>query len=171
MTNAPSSIRLRAMEPEDLELLYRIENDPETWGVSATNVPYSRYVLHDFVASSSGDIYTDKQVRLIIELEDGTPVGLADLMSFDPRNLRAEVGIIIARPYRRCGYASMALGKMVDYARRVVHLHLLYAVIAVDNEASLSLFSQQGFASSAQLPDWLYDGETYQPAVVMTRIL
>ena len=58
---------LRAMEPEDLDILYRIENDFELWAVGATNVPYSRYALHEYIASASGDIYTDRQVRLIIE--------------------------------------------------------------------------------------------------------
>ena len=42
-----NKVRLRAMEPEDLDLLYEIENDIETWHVGAGNVPYSRYLLHD----------------------------------------------------------------------------------------------------------------------------
>ena len=41
------SVRLRAMEPEDLDTLYQMENDVEIWNVGTTNVPYSRYVLHD----------------------------------------------------------------------------------------------------------------------------
>lgn len=171
MTNAQSTIRLRAMEPEDLDLLYSIENDPDCWGVSTTNVPYSRYVLHDFVARSSGDIYTDRQVRLIVELDDGTPVGLADLMNFDPRHMRAEVGIIIARHYRRRGYASQAMRLMADYARRIIHLHQLYAVISTDNEASLALFNKIGFDASVRLSDWLYDGKTYHSAVLLQKML
>ena len=59
-------VTLRAMEPEDLDLLYRIENDRQLWDVGSTNVPYSRYVLHDYIANSSGDVYTDRQVRLIV---------------------------------------------------------------------------------------------------------
>ena len=55
-------IRLRAIEPEDLDLLYRIENDTQLWNVGATNVPYSRFLLHGFISSSTGDIYTDKQL-------------------------------------------------------------------------------------------------------------
>ena len=92
-------------------------------------------------------------------------------MNFDPRNLRAEVGIIIAKHYRRRGYASKALEKMVDYARQVIHLHQLYAFIALSNEASLALFAKQGFVSSEQLADWLYDGQSYQPAVIVQKIL
>ena len=71
MTN---TVKLRAMEPEDLDMLYMIENDRKLWDVGVTNVPYSRYVLHDYIANSSGDIYTDHQVRLIIEKGVGETV-------------------------------------------------------------------------------------------------
>ena len=33
-------IRLRAMEPEDLDVLYQIENNQKLWDVGTTNVPY-----------------------------------------------------------------------------------------------------------------------------------
>ena len=58
-------VRLRAMEPEDLESLYQIENDPELWQVGCTNVPYSRYLLRDFITHSTGDIDTEIQVWLM----------------------------------------------------------------------------------------------------------
>ena len=45
--NDDAIVRLRAMEPEDLDFLYAMENDKEVWDVGCTNVPYSRYVLHD----------------------------------------------------------------------------------------------------------------------------
>lgn len=43
-------VRLRALEPEDLELLYRWENDPELWEVGNTLAPYSRYILKEYIA-------------------------------------------------------------------------------------------------------------------------
>ena len=39
-------VELRAMEPEDLDTLYTIENDKSMWDVGTTNVPYSKFVLH-----------------------------------------------------------------------------------------------------------------------------
>ena len=54
-----TKVRLRAMEPEDLDFLYNIENDRELWNVGNTNVPYSRYVLHDYIANATNDIYSD----------------------------------------------------------------------------------------------------------------
>ena len=55
MNTSKPSIHLRAVEPEDLDLLYKIENDVKLWNVGATNVPYSRYTLHDYVANASDD--------------------------------------------------------------------------------------------------------------------
>ena len=155
------------MEPEDLDLLYRIENDHRLWNVGTTNVPYSRYVLHDYIANASGDIYTDREVRFIIDNGVGETVGTIDITNFDAKNLRAEVGIVTLCEHRRHGYALSALLQITDYALRVLHLHQLYAVVNHDNEASLCLFKKAGFIETAQLKDWLYDGKNYHPAVLM----
>jgi diamine N-acetyltransferase len=165
------AIRLRAIEPEDLDLLYEIENNQELWNVGATNVPYSRYTLHDYIATSSDDIFADRQVRLIIETEKGESVGICDLVNFDPRHQRAEAGIVVMKRYRRRGFAEAALQQMADYALRVVHLHQLYALVAVDNEAALNLFRKAGFAHESVLQQWLYDGHQYADAVLMQRFL
>lgn len=170
MTNG-HPIKLRAMEPEDLDLLYMIENDPQLWDVGTTNVPYSRYLLHDYIASCSGDIYTDLQVRLIVENEEGETVGLVDLMNFDARNCRAEVGIVIARQHRQRGYARQTLVHIANYARKTLHLHQLYAIIDTTNLTALQLFTNAGYSPSSQLTDWLYDGKEYRHAMLMQFFL
>ena len=88
-------VSLRAMEPEDLDTLYTLENDRTVWGVSATNVPYSRSVLIDYITSSKSDVYADGQVRLMVDNEEGETVGTVDLTNFDPKHRRAELGIAI----------------------------------------------------------------------------
>ena len=129
-------MRLRAIEPEDLDVLYQIENDRSLWHVGTTNVPYSRYTLHDYIATSSDDIYADRQLRLVIEDDQRQVVGMADLVHFDPQHQRAEAGIVIMQPHRRKGYALSALNALADYALHTVHLHQLYAVVAADNEGN-----------------------------------
>ena len=94
-------MRLRAIEPEDLDLLYQIENDQSLWQVGTTNVPYSRYTLHDYIANSSDDIYADRQVRMMVENDEGETVGIVDLVQFSPQHQRAEVGIVILNAHRR----------------------------------------------------------------------
>ena len=39
------NIRLRALELEDLDFLYQIENDDRLWELGVSNVPYSAEAL------------------------------------------------------------------------------------------------------------------------------
>ena len=159
-------IKLRAIEPEDLDLLYHIENDVELWNVGTSNVPYSRYLLHDYVANAKNDIYTDRQVRMMVENEEGNVIGVVDLVSFDPANRRAEVGIIIMNDYRRQGYGAAVIDAIKDYALRILHLHQLYAYVDCDNNASMGLFEKADFCESAKIKDWLFDGVKYHDSVL-----
>ena len=81
------------MEPEDLEFMYGVENDDRLWNVGVTNVPYSRSMLLDYITSATGDIFADKQVRLMIDNEVGETIGMVDLMDFSPIHRRAELEI------------------------------------------------------------------------------
>lgn len=162
-----ANVVLRAMEPEDLDLLYQIENDTKLWNIGLTNVPYSRYVLHDYIATSSGDIYTDKQVRLIIENEEHQTIGLVDIMNFNPQNRRAEMGIVVQEAFRQKGYGKDAIQKVMRYAKEVLHLHQLYVVVNSSQKFTIGLFLRMGFKETCQLTDWLYDGEVYHDATLL----
>ena len=166
MTQNPK-VHLRALEPEDLELLYRIENDVKLWNVGTSNVPYSRYTLHNYIASATGDIYTDRQVRMMIENEQHEVVGIVDLVNFDPSNRKAELGLIIEEPFRHSGYAKSAIERISDYAVNILHLHQLFATIDITNEPCVRLFRKLGYQESARLKDWLFDGKDYHDAIVM----
>lgn len=171
MNKSEPAIRLRAMEPEDLDALYQIENDRDTWDIGTTNVPYSRYALHDYMARCTSDIYTDKEVRLMIENADGEVVGIADLTNFDPKSMKAEIGLVIQREHRGKGYALATLHALHAYASHTLHLHQIYAVIPVSNEHCIHLFRQFGYKESARLDDWLRHDADYEPAVIMQFIL
>ncbi len=164
-------VTFRAIEPEDLELLYRIENDVKLWNVGTSNVPYSRYTLHDYIANTTGDIYVDRQVRMMIENEAHEVVGIVDIVNFDPSNRRAELGLVIEEPFREQGYAFSTLREIADYALNVLHLRQLFAFIDARNEACLQLFRKLGCQESARLKDWLFDGVKYHEAVVMQMLL
>lgn len=161
-------IRLRAIEPEDLELVYSIENDRELWNVGTTNVPYSRFALSEFIINTKNDIYADRQLRLMIDNDKGETIGIADIMDYDPRHNRAEIGLVIIDKWRRQGYATEVIRQIKDYARRTIHLHKLYAIISNENEAAIKLFQKAGFTNEAVLKDWLYDGADYHDAIIMS---
>ncbi len=161
------SVILRAMEPEDLDMMYTIENDRDTWNVTDINTPYSRFLLHEFIANATGDIYTDKQVRLVITDKWKVFIGMIDLFNFNPQHKRAEVGIIIRKAYRDQGYGKAALLELISYARKIIHIHQLYVYMNVDNISCVKLFEETGFERDAELKDWVFDGENYHNVYMM----
>ena len=76
---------LRAVEPEDLQVLYAIENDPQSWDISNFTVPYSKYVLKQYIENSQCDMFADKQLRLmIVRKSDRQVLGTVDITDFVP---------------------------------------------------------------------------------------
>lgn len=159
---------LRAVEPEDLDTMYEMENDPSMWDISSFTVPYSRYVLKQYIESSRNDMYADKQLRLmIVRCEDDRTVGTIDITDFVPLHSRGAVGIAIHKNYRRQGYASDALRLLCEYAFNFLFIRQLYAHIAADNEPSRRLFSACGFTQCGLLKDWILTPGGYKDAVLM----
>mgnify|MGYP000933623938 CR=1 FL=1 len=151
-----SIIRLRALEPEDLEILYSWENDPSVGAISNTLAPFSRYTLEQYILDSQRDIYETRQIRLIIETHEGQAIGAVDLFDFDPFHQRAGVGILIHEPAnRQKGYAANALELISDYAEQVLGLHQLFANIGANNTASIGLFEKTGFIHCGTKKDWI----------------
>jgi diamine N-acetyltransferase len=148
-------IQLRAMEPTDIDFIFQIENDSDIWNVSNTSSPFSRYYLEQYISNSHNDIYSEKQLRLIIETHQKKTVGCVDLFEFDPKHLRAGVGILITAPERKKGYASDTLDVLINYAKDILFLKQLFCNIEEDNKASLKLFKEKGFEITGTKKQWV----------------
>ncbi|MCD7709865.1 MAG: GNAT family N-acetyltransferase [Porphyromonadaceae bacterium] len=150
-------LRLRAIEPEDLSLIYRWENEAAVWGDGCVLAPYSRYAVRVYIEESlKQDIFQMRQMRLMmVSQKSGEEVGMIDLYDFDPHHQRAAVGVYVDIPYRRQGFGSEALTLLCRYAFDFLHLHQLYAQVAERNVASLRLFEQVGFERCGLLKEWI----------------
>lgn len=165
-------IRFRALEPDDIDLLYEWENDAEIWEISNTFEPFSKYILAKYIRESQRDIYEAKEMRLIIETPDGNAVGAIDLFDFDPFHFRAGVGILIHnKKDRKLGYATDALQLLCDYAKEYLRLHQLYANITEDNLASIHLFNQNGFELCGTKKDWRRTKDGWKTELMFQKIL
>jgi diamine N-acetyltransferase len=153
------NVRLRALEPEDVDLLYAWENDTSIWKVSNTLEPFSRFHLEQYVLNSRNDIYATRQLRLMIDLVnpglEEKSVGAIDLFDFDPVHARAGVGILVRESSRMKGFAADALKIFIRYAFETLRLHQLYCNISPENEASLHLFQKFGFTRCGVKKDWI----------------
>lgn len=150
------NIYLRALEPNDLEFVYALENDETIWEVSNTQTPYSRFLIRQYLENAHQDIYEAKQLRLAICKEEDFPaIGLIDLFEFDPKNNRAGIGILIGDIENRGqGIGSEALGLLIQYAFHQLNLNQLFANIDVENESSISLFTKFGFEKIGVKKQW-----------------
>ncbi len=156
-------IILRAVEPEDLELLYRWENNIDYWLISNTIKPFSKYTLKKYIENSHKTIFETGQLRLMIDTkENKKTIGTIDLFDFDPFHQRAGVGILIAdESSRRKGYASMALKCLIDYCFNTLQLHQLYCNILSSNCESMELFKKLGFIETGIKKDWIKTSNGY----------
>jgi len=156
-------IKLRALEPEDLELLYQWENNHAYWMISNTLTPYSKYTLKRYLKHSHKNIYETGQLRLMIEhIADSVTIGTIDIFDFDPFHKRAGVGILIANEaYRRRGYATMSLKCLIDYCFNTLQLHQLFCNILANNCESIDLFQKAGFVQSGIKREWVLTSEGY----------
>ena len=152
------NIFLRALEPEDLEFVYAIENDEAIWEVSNTQTPYSKFLIRQYLENAHQDIYEAKQLRLAIcKNQTSEAIGLIDLFDFDPKNSRAGVGIIIQNDEdRNNGYGKEALELVIKFSFTQLQLHQLFANIQTENDASIKLFSTFGFQKIGVKRDWTF---------------
>lgn len=164
-------IYLRAVEPSDVDMLYRWENDESLWRVSLTSAPMSRFQLDEYARNYVADIYSERQLRLMmVEAETDEVVGTVDITDFDPHNRRAGIGLFVASPYRRRGYARQALALIDEYVRSTLSIHQLWALVAVDNTASMEMLCRCGFKTSGRLRSWLLREGRYVDVIVLQRL-
>lgn len=156
-------IRLRALEPEDLEFLYEWENNNDYWSISNTIAPFSKYTLKLYLENSHKNIFETGQLRLMIDhIDDNTTIGTIDIFEFDPFHKRAGIGVLIANePYRKKGYASMSLTCLINYCFKTLQLHQLYCNILSTNNESINLFEKQGFVLTGIKKDWILRDSGY----------
>ncbi len=165
-------IRLRAPEPEDLELLYEWENNDNYWEISNTLTPFSKYTLKLYIENSHKNIYETGQLRLMIDhTDDKTTIGTIDVFEFDPFHKRAGIGILIGNEsYRKKGYATMSLICLINYCFKTLQLHQLFCNILSNNTESIELFKKQGFELIGIKKEWILTDSGYAD-VLMFQLL
>lgn len=164
-------IYLRALEPEDLEIIYTWENDTELWKNGASINPFSRFAIRHYLTDSLQDIYQTKQLRMmVVEKMSHTGVGTVDLYDFDALHRRAGIGILIDKRFREKGYAVQALACIEKYAFNHLKLHQLYAFVPQPNTTSVTLFTRADYEETARLRDWISGENGFDNVIVMQKM-
>ena len=170
-----TEVRLRAMEPGDVDRMYMWENDRGIWPFGGTRAPISRHQLWEYAENYDANPFSAGQLRLIIEtVTEGTPeaCGTLDLYDIDPVNSRAMVGIMVAPQWRGHGIATRALTLAGEYCRDTLGLATLASEVAADNSPSITLFEEKaGFTRVATRPSWFRRGERFVASILFQKKL
>ncbi|MEO9570579.1 MAG: GNAT family N-acetyltransferase [Polaribacter sp.] len=165
------NIKLRALEPEDLDFLYQIENNESFWEISHTQTPFSKYILKQYLENAHLDIFEAKQLRLVIEEKSSKKqIGMIDLFDFNPTHKRAGVGILIHPNFQKNGFASESLDILIKYAFSHLNLHQLFANITEDNTKSITLFNKHLFKKVGVKKDWILSEGKYKDEILFQLI-
>lgn len=170
-----NNLVLRALEPQDIDIIYTWENDVEIWQNSNTYAPFSRYVLEQYILSAQQmDIQSSKQLRLMVDViidKEPRTVGCIDIFDCDFLNKRAGVGILVDKGYRGKGIATEAIKKLCQYAKAYLMLHQLYANIEESNVSSIKAFEKNGFEMIGVKKDWICCGGKFRNECMFQKIL
>ena len=171
LTLRGNKIYLRALEPEDLDFIVEVENSEEFWEISATRVPYSRYLIKKYLQNSHRDIYEVKQLRLMICDLEKNPIGLIDVFDLEPKDRRAAWGILIVNETERGkGYGAEILTLICNYCFTHLNLHQVYANVTEDNLASINLFEKNKFKKVGVKKDWVIAGGKFKNEILYQLI-
>ena len=166
-----NKINLRALEPEDLDFLYQIENNSSFWEVSHTQTPFSKFILKQYIENVHLDIYEAKQVRFIIEENTSKKaIGTIDIFDFNPQHKRAGIGVLIHPNFQEKGYATEALSVLIQYCFSSLNLHQLYANITSDNSKSIQLFTKYNFTKVGVKKEWIFSKGKFKDEVLYQLI-
>ncbi|WP_046745399.1 GNAT family N-acetyltransferase [Kordia zhangzhouensis] len=170
LTLTGEKLDLRALEPEDLDFIYEIENNESIWEISATQTPYSRFLIMQYLENAHQDIYEAKQVRLVMVNKQKEKIGLIDLFEFDPKNKRVGVGLLIQNPaLRNKGYGKEALQLVCNYAFKYLDVHQIFANVGEDNTASITLFENMNFQKIGLKRDWNYVNGVFKNEILYQK--
>ena len=164
------TILLRALEPEDLELLYLWENNSLLWDVGNTRAPYSRFALKQYIEQSELNIYESKQLRLMmVSAKTDEILGTVDLFDLDIHNSRIALGLYVDPKFQGNGFAKSALKLVENYVFNFLQINQLYCEIAENNIASRMMFEKEGYESNCILKNWIKTVDGFVNIIVFQR--
>lgn len=164
-------LQLRALEPEDISVLFDTENTPGLWKYSNRNAPFSKFLLKKYLEIQHQDIYESKQQRFVLTNKKNATMGFIDLFDFEPFHLRAGVGLIILEKYQGKGLGKIALQLLENHCISFYKMHQLYANIAAENKKSQALFEKCGFLKVGHKKDWNFYEDAFHDEYLYQKLL
>ena len=117
------------------------------------------------------DIFEVKQKRYVISNQKIPTLGFIDLFNFEPLHRRAGVGILIIEKFRGKGLGKKALDLLISHSKKNLNINCLFANIAFENKASISLFKSSGFIKVGLKKSWNFYHNSFHDEYLYQKLL
>lgn len=166
------TVRLRAIERQDLPLFVAWLNDPEVRQHLLVNIPLSQ---------AQEDGWFDRMLARPLEeqplgIEVRTPegwrlVGNCSFFDLDWRNRCCEIGIFIGdQEYWGRGYGTQVMQLMLKYGFNTLNLNRVYLRVYESNPRGIKCYEKAGFRHEGRLRQAIFQDGRYIDLLMMSVI-
>lgn len=163
-------VKLRAIEEEDYDLLFRMVNSPDIeneicgWAFPISKKEQQNWMDH--FHNSESDI------KLIIECRNGKAIGMISLSRIDWKNRTAVIGYKTDAPieWRMKGDTIDAVNGILNYAFNELGLHCIIADILEYNTFSKKLIKKAGFFEEGRLRERIYKNGAWHDVIMYSLL-
>lgn len=143
-----NGINIRPLERTDLRFIHEMNNDysiMDYW----FKEPYESYdELEDLYDKHMHD---DTERRFVAEDVKNHVIGIVELIGINYVHRNAELQFAISPKNQGQGYARPLVMKALEYSFAILNLHKVYLSVAEDNETTIRLYEDCGFAEEGRM--------------------
>lgn len=144
-----SLVRLRAVEPRDVEDFHRWFNDPDVTGTLGVRYPMSVGAEREWVEHAGVPSYAN--CHFAVETLDGVLLGSCGLFeTAQPENRCAQLGITLGnKAYWNRGYGTDTMRMLCGFGFGEMGLHRIELMVFAHHAAARRVYEKVGFAEEA----------------------
>lgn len=160
-------VRLRPLEPADLEVARRWVNDPGIMRTVNRVLPVTRHEQRRWYRQT---VTSRDRVIFAVDTTGRRPrhIGIAALNPIDWRVRKAELMVYLGHPSSRGrGYGSAAVQALLRFAFCQLNLHRVYLYTLAGNLAAQRVFEQCGFRREGRQRDDVFQDRRYEDSIRM----
>ena len=161
-------IELRALQTEDVWLMYKWYNDARVMDDMASPQELFAPSIEEVRRSLERSVGSSRERYFIVQFAGGRALGFVSLTSIDVRNASAELTAVIGETEEwGKGVGREATMRVVKYAFDVLNLHRIHLRVAEHNPRAIACFEASGFVREGTLRDDHYHKGAYRSSHIM----
>lgn len=156
-------VSLRIRTDADLDILYRIAADLDSWEEREPSAPgpLTRATYDTWLGRTD-----DQTVVFVVDL-DGAAVGSASLFNMDALARHAEAGISLLPEVRGRGVGTAAIRQLVEFGFVRRNLRRIHLQAIASNAGALRSYAKAGFVEEGRLREHAWVRGRYEDIVLM----